>query len=270
MGGELNVCGFGGGKMNAAMEAGSEKQRSNEAEKRRSNEAEEQKSDEADHQRGNEHSQKFGLVLDVERRELEMKHKLKIYAGQTFPAQLPTTDHDSYWFVTINSYPELVDPLTQHISYSTKFIEIAEPPARRSLLDTEFALVVTAHDEVPTHLLPAPPCEHCLAIEDKSVKALEALTKTQFRIDGRTYMVQRLTPNDDDIVWKPEDGSESLLVARKSLIGEQNPFLLFHKQSAYDWFRKHPKDCTEVWTIAEVHSEGGCRPLDYIYQSYSG
>jgi len=288
---------WGGGNASFSNESGSEKHQSNEAEKQRSNEAEKQRSNEvgaqrskeADSQRGNEQRQDFGLVLDVERREMELNHTETIYAGQAFPAHMPKTEHDKNWFFIVR-YAERanVGPVTQPIGYSTKYIEIAEPPAGRRLprdiLDTKPALkpIVTAYDEVPSHLVVAPrppPCERCLPIEDKSERAMEALRNTQFRIDGRTYIVQRLTPNDDDIVWKPEDGSESLLVARKSLIGKKNPFFLFHKQSAYDWLINHPinhpKDCTEVSTIAESgwnytsHREGGSRPFDTCFHGFS-
>jgi len=227
--------------------------------------SENQRSNETDRQRGNDQSQNFALGLDAERREEELNLLMPIDAGVAVRAQLAKADDDCFWYVKLYDQEEVDDSETMRdvkvlghhrVGYNTVYIEITES---RSLRPNKRPRI-TAHVEVPSHLLP--PCERCLPIEDKSEAALRKLVKTQIRVNDRPYysatsggefgqtyragerMERSYVVEDryedigeaDDIVWVAQDGHRSLIVAKKSLIGTHHPFLLFRDERARAWF----------------------------------
>lgn len=132
------------------------------------------------------------------------------------------------WFVTIFDdkktvlYEKLVD-------YRMKYIEITE----------DFRIVTK--EEVPSHVLPPPPCPHCLPIENKSEEVYQKLVSTCISFNGRNYYAGDETDNCID--YTAQDHHDSFISLRKSLIGKQNPFLLFKLgEPSRRWFQDKNAD----------------------------
>jgi len=109
------------------------------------------------------------------------------------------------------------------VGYTMDYIEITE-------VGEDFRIV--AKEKVPSHLLP---CPHCLPIEGKSEEVMEKLADTCIRFNGRTYYHEY--ENGDFIDYLAQDRHDSFISLRKSLIGTQNPFMLFKLgEPSRKWF----------------------------------